>query len=74
MPGPRISVPAGRAPKPAVIILPPKNSGEHCPHGWEAFQREEAYAVYTLTDPKILIGIAATLEEAQAIAAAFQPN
>jgi hypothetical protein len=74
MPRSRISIPTGRPPKPAIVILPPRESGERCPAGWSNYQEETMYAVYTETKPTIFIGNAVSLEDARKLAAGYRPG
>jgi len=66
--------PSGVAPATTAIIVPPLDSGLPSPTSSLA-QHETLWSVYTGDYPHELLGYAASLEEAQAIAAAHaQPS
>lgn len=52
-----------RKPTPAVIV-PPKGSSTPCPPGWEGFQEDRDFVVYSNTQPPVMLGRAGTLEAA----------
>lgn len=62
-----------RKPTPAVIV-PPKGSSTPCPPGWEGFQEDRDFVVYSNTQPPVMLGRAGTLEAAQSIASRYDPD
>lgn len=65
--------PTGQRNSSPAVIVPPKGSSTPCPPGWENFQEDDVFVVYSNSKPPVVLGRASTLEEAQSIASRYDP-